>query len=196
MRDLNQYFSNAPVPLAVLGVLLCAIIIWFILQFIIQNLIVKNLMREIPLPLMRRKAVSSVARVVMNPKRREQRAKTIGSLLSSFSSLIIAVFIIWFLAVALDLSLAPLLASVSIAGVAIGFGTQQLIRDFISGIFITIEDQIGIGDYIQVGDVKGTVLRVNLRTTELVDDDGVIWYLRNGEMMQIGNHSQKETHGK
>ncbi|GGC85272.1 hypothetical protein GCM10011512_10180 [Tersicoccus solisilvae] len=125
--------------------------------------------------------------------RRAQRAETIGSLLKSVAAVIICALAITTGLEALGWNIAPLLASVSIAGVAIGFGAQQLIRDFIAGIFLTIEDQFGIGDVIQVGTIEGRVEAVSLRITRLVDDDGTIWYLRNGEMLMIGNKSQGKS---
>lgn len=125
--------------------------------------------------------------------RRAQRAETIGSLLKSVAAVIICALAITTGLQALGWNVAPLLASVSIAGVAIGFGAQQLIRDFIAGIFLTVEDQFGIGDVIQVGTIEGRVEAVSLRITRLVDDDGTIWYLRNGEMLMIGNKSQGKS---
>ena len=90
----------------------------------------------------------------------------------------------------LDVDIAPLLTSVGILGVAIGFGAQQLIRDFLAGIFITIEDQYGIGDVIVTSEVVGTVESVGLRITRVRAEDGAIWYLRNGEILRVGNRSQ------
>jgi small conductance mechanosensitive channel len=74
--------------------------------------------------------------------------------------------------------------------VAIGFGAQQLIRDFLAGIFITIEDQYGIGDVIETSEVVGTVESMGLRITRVLAEDGTIWYLRNGEILRVGNRSQ------
>ena len=88
------------------------------------------------------------------------------------------------------MDIAPLLTSVGILGVAIGFGAQQLIRDFLAGIFITIEDQYGIGDVIETSEVVGTVESVGLRITRVRSEDGAIWYLRNGEILRVGNRSQ------
>jgi small conductance mechanosensitive channel len=90
----------------------------------------------------------------------------------------------------LNVDVAPILTSVGILGVAIGFGAQQLIRDFLAGIFITFEDQYGIGDIIETSEVVGTVEAMNLRITRVRADDGTIWYLRNGEILRVGNRSQ------
>jgi small conductance mechanosensitive channel len=90
----------------------------------------------------------------------------------------------------LNVDVAPILTSVGILGIAIGFGAQQLIRDFLAGIFITIEDQYGIGDIIETSEVVGTVEAMNLRITRVRSEDGAIWYLRNGEILRVGNRSQ------
>jgi small conductance mechanosensitive channel len=90
----------------------------------------------------------------------------------------------------LNVNIAPLLTSVGILGIAIGFGAQQLIRDFLAGIFITLEDQYGIGDVIETSEVVGVVESMNLRITRVRADDGAIWYLRNGEILRVGNRSQ------
>jgi small conductance mechanosensitive channel len=90
----------------------------------------------------------------------------------------------------LGLDLAPLLASAGIAGVAIGFGAQNLVKDFLAGLFMLLEDQYGVGDVVDVGEVGGTVEEVALRITTIRDAKGVLWYIRNGEIVRVGNRSQ------
>jgi small conductance mechanosensitive channel len=78
-----------------------------------------------------------------------------------------------------------------VVGVAVGFGAQGLVRDFLAGIFMLLEDQYGVGDVINIGDsTTGTVEAVSLRTTRLRDVNGVVWHLRNGALEKIGNESQ------
>jgi moderate conductance mechanosensitive channel len=122
--------------------------------------------------------------------RRIQRADTVGSILKSVVSIFVSGMVIIMVMDTFELPIAPLLTSVGIAGVAIGFGAQQLVRDFLSGIFITIEDQYGIGDTIITSEVVGRVDAVGLRVTRVVDEEGVVWYLRNGEILRVGNRSQ------
>ncbi|WP_347107667.1 mechanosensitive ion channel domain-containing protein [Paenarthrobacter sp. S56] len=126
----------------------------------------------------------------LDHERRSQRAQTIGSLLTSLVSVIVVVIVIIYVLKFMNVDVAPLLTSVGILGVAIGFGAQQLIRDFLAGIFITIEDQYGIGDVIVTSEVIGTVESVGLRITRVRAEDGAIWYLRNGEILRVGNRSQ------
>jgi small-conductance mechanosensitive channel len=86
--------------------------------------------------------------------------------------------------------LAPILASAGIIGVAVGFGAQNLVKDFLSGMFMLLEDQYGVGDIVDVGQASGTVETVGLRITTLRDGNGTLWYVRNGEILRVGNKSQ------
>lgn len=126
----------------------------------------------------------------LDHERRVQRAETIGSLLNSVVGVLVVVITSMYVLQNLDINIAPLLTSVGILGVAIGFGAQQLIRDFLAGIFITIEDQYGIGDVIETSEVVGVVESVGLRITRVRAYDGAVWYLRNGEILRVGNRSQ------
>jgi small-conductance mechanosensitive channel len=87
-------------------------------------------------------------------------------------------------------NLGPIIASAGVIGVALGLGAQTLVRDILSGIFMLIEDQYGVGDKVDVLDVKGTVEKVGLRITTVRDENGTLWYLRNGEILKVGNLSQ------
>ncbi|MHA7238558.1 mechanosensitive ion channel family protein [Arthrobacter sp. TMS1-12-1] len=122
--------------------------------------------------------------------RRVQRAETIGGLLSSVAAVSIAIIAGLMAIETLGFNIGPILASVGIVGIAIGFGAREVIRDAFLGFFITIEDQYGIGDTIEVGDTVGVVQSLGLRITRLVDTDGAIWYVRNGDITKVGNRSQ------
>jgi small-conductance mechanosensitive channel len=87
-------------------------------------------------------------------------------------------------------NLGPIIASAGVIGVALGLGAQTLVRDILSGIFMLIEDQYGVGDKVDVLDVKGSVEKVGLRITTVRDENGTLWYLRNGEILKVGNLSQ------
>jgi small conductance mechanosensitive channel len=122
--------------------------------------------------------------------RREQRARTLASVLRSITTITVGLVVGLMIVGELGYQLAPLLASASVVGVALGIGCQSLVRDFVSGVFIIFEDQYGVGDVINVGDVSGTVEAVNLRVTRLRDVNGTVWYVRNGEILKVGNQSQ------
>ncbi|NJC66936.1 mechanosensitive ion channel family protein [Planosporangium flavigriseum] len=124
------------------------------------------------------------------PERRRQRAEALGSVLRSITSAAIFVIALMLVLGELSINLAPLLASAGIVGLAIGFGAQNLVKDFVAGMFMLLEDQYGVGDVVDVGQASGTVEAVGLRITTIRDAQGVVWYIRNGEILRVGNKSQ------
>ena len=126
----------------------------------------------------------------LSNERNRQRVETIGSLLRSIVTFVVAALAVLTIMALLGIPLGPLLASAGVAGVAIGFGAQSLVKDFLSGVFMILEDQYGVGDVIDTGEAIGTVEEVTLRITRLRDANGVTWYVRNGEIIRIGNRSQ------
>ncbi|MDL4777518.1 mechanosensitive ion channel family protein [Actinomadura xylanilytica] len=123
-------------------------------------------------------------------QRRAQRAKTLGSVLRSIASVVILGTAMFSILGSLGLNLAPILASASVIGVAVGFGAQNIVKDLLAGLFMLLEDQYGVGDVIDVGGAKGTVEAVTLRVTRMRDVNGVVWYVPNGEIKKVGNESQ------
>lgn len=142
------------------------------------------------------RAVNKLATADLKPgpgfaKRQAERARTTGSVLTS-----ILKAVVWILAIAMILgefgfNLGPVIASAGVIGVAVGLGAQTLVRDILSGIFMLIEDQYGVGDEISTLEIEGVVEKVGLRITTIRDKKDVLWYVRNGEILIIGNASQK-----
>ncbi|MFC5804197.1 mechanosensitive ion channel family protein [Streptomyces formicae] len=128
--------------------------------------------------------------LLVNAERRRQRSEAIGSVLRSVASFVILGTAGLMILGALNINLAPLLASAGVAGVALGFGARNLVTDFLSGVFMILEDQYGVGDTVDAGVASGEVIEVGLRVTKLRGDNGEIWYVRNGEVKRIGNLSQ------
>ena len=122
--------------------------------------------------------------------RRKQRAETMGAVLKSVASFTILVIVVIMSLSELSVDVGPLIAGAGIVGVALGFGAQSLVSDFLSGLFMLFEDQYGIGDVVDLGDASGTVEAVTLRVTRLRDVNGTVWYIRNGEIRRVGNQSQ------
>ena len=123
-------------------------------------------------------------------ERRKQRAEALGSVLQSLAAITIFSVAAMMILGELGVNLAPLLASAGIAGIALGFGAQNLVKDFIAGLFMLLEDQYGVGDVVDLGEISGTVEAVGLRITTIRDARGVLWYIRNGEIIRVGNRSQ------
>lgn len=123
--------------------------------------------------------------------RTASRAETIGSVLKNVAGIVIYSIAAFTILAELGINLGPLIAGAGIVGVALGFGAQSLVKDFLSGMFMLAEDQYGVGDIINVGEAEGTVEVVNLRTTRLRDLDGTVWHVPNGEIRRVGNMSQQ-----
>lgn len=123
-------------------------------------------------------------------ERREQRADTLNSVLGSSVNVLVGSIVALLVMKELGWDIAPLLTSVGVVGVALAFGAQSLVKDVLSGIFMLLEDQYGIGDLVDLGTTSGTVEAVGLRVTRIRDADGTLWYHRNGEILRVGNQSQ------
>jgi small-conductance mechanosensitive channel len=122
--------------------------------------------------------------------RSSQRVEALSTVLRS-----VVTFVVWTMALFLVLDqigidLGPMLAGAGILGVALGFGSQSLVKDFLAGVFILVEDQFGVGDTVDLGEAVGVVEVVSLRTTRLRSVDGTVWHVPNGEIGRVGNKSQ------
>ncbi|MDO5698626.1 MAG: mechanosensitive ion channel family protein [Dermatophilus congolensis] len=146
------------------------------------------------LPIVRRHARKAARALnesgLVNTDRQGQRLETLGSMLRSISSIIIWVIAALMIGDQIGINMGPVIASAGVGGVALAFGAQSLVKDFLSGLFMMFEDQYGVGDLIDTGEAIGTVEEVTLRVTRLRDATGVVWYVRNGEIVRIANRTQ------
>jgi small conductance mechanosensitive channel len=126
----------------------------------------------------------------INQERVVQRTRTMGTVMRNFITWSIAVVGVSAVLGELGISMSALATGAGILGAGIGFGAQSLVKDLISGLFIVFEDQFGVGDTVNLGEVTGVVESVGLRVTQVRDFDGVLWYVRNGEVIRVGNHTQ------
>jgi small-conductance mechanosensitive channel len=142
------------------------------------------------------RAVAKLASADIKPgpglvARQAERARTIGTVLTSTFTAFIWVISFGMILGEFGFDLGPVIASAGVIGVAIGLGAQSLVKDVLSGIFMLVEDQYGVGDTVKVGDVEGVVEKVGLRVTTVRDASGTLWFLRNGEILVVGNKSKK-----
>jgi small conductance mechanosensitive channel len=165
------------------------IVIAIALRFVLHRAITQLVRRTSDAPGARRGGLLRLQDAVFTERRR-QRAEAIGSVLSSFATAAIFSIAALMVLAQLGIELAPLLASAGIAGLALGFGAQTLVKDLIAGLFMLLEDQYGVGDVVDLGEASGTVESVGLRTTSIRDARGVLWHIRNGEIVRVGNKSQ------
>lgn len=129
----------------------------------------------------------------LNPERLVLRAKTLGSVLSNFITWSIYIIAGTMLLSELGVAVGALIAGAGILGAALGFGAQNIVRDLLSGLFIVFEDQYGIGDKVDLGEASGVVESVGLRITQVRDTKGTLWYVRNGEILRVGNSSHSSS---
>ncbi|MBM7772438.1 small conductance mechanosensitive channel [Actinokineospora baliensis] len=172
--------------------ILLIFIVAFVIRLLVRRLIDRLTSGEGKTPALLRplKERAPQALGALVSERRQQRAKTIGSVLKSLVTFIVYGLAFIMALGELGVNLGPVIASAGIVGVALGFGAQNLVKDFLSGIFMMLEDQYGVGDVVDVGEASGTIEAVGLRVTTLRDVNGTVWYVRNGEILRVGNSSQ------
>jgi small-conductance mechanosensitive channel len=177
LREALEWFLGAPLRIVVI------LILALFLQMVATRAI--------------KKALFKVAEADFIPgekssvTRQRERARTAASVLNSSSKAVIGLVAGAMILGELGVDLGPLVASAGVVGFAVGLGAQTIVRDVFSGIIMLVEDQYGVGDQVDVLDVKGTVETVGLRITTIRDRQGTLWYLRNGEILKVGNKSQK-----
>ncbi len=190
----------------IVGPIISIIVIWIVAVLVnrVVRLVIKRVGRRIEgaansgrLAKMRAKTPRMLVETGSVGIRAAARAKTTTGVLRSVSSFLIYSIAVLYSFSVLGLRLGPLIAGAGIAGVALGFGAQSMVRDFLAGIFLLVEDQFGVGDVIDVASsvdgtqgVRGTVEAVTLRTTDVRDSSGTIWHIPNGEIRRVGNMSQ------
>jgi small conductance mechanosensitive channel len=176
-------------PLRIIMIVAIALLVRFLARRLIDRLTISSddktptLLRPL-----RERAPQALGALVS--ERRAQRARTIGSVLKSIVSFLTFGLAFILILGELGLNLTPIVASAGIVGIALGFGEQNLVKDFLSGVFMVLEDQYGVGDVVDVGPAVGTIESVGLRVTTLRDVNGTVWYVRNGEILRVGNSSQ------
>ena len=164
-------------PLAILGIVVVAVVLRWLATKAIDRVVKRA--ETAPLPGLKH-----------THNRRAQRARGLGSLLQSITTTVIFGIAFVMVLSEVGMNVAPILASAGVLGLAVGFGAQNLVKDYLSGVMMMIEDQYGVGDAVDLGEAVGTVENVGLRVTRVRDVDGTVWYVRNGEILRVGNQSQ------
>jgi small-conductance mechanosensitive channel len=183
---------------AVLGhaVVLTAVRIVFLLvvallaRLIIHKVIDRTVEQSIRKPVRLRAAVALENASGLPAQRRTQRLRALGSLGKSIVTVIILIVTLVAVLSELGFNVTTIVAGTSVVAAAIAFGTQSIVKDLLSGVFLLVEDQLGVGDYVDMQLASGTVEEIGLRVTSLRADDGTHWYVRNGEVLRLGNFSK------
>lgn len=177
----------------ILLIVVLAVVVRVVVHRSISRLIHKAVSGTVPVALRSLRDRGNATVVDSAPlltERRKQRTQTIGSVLRSVTSIVVFSVATTMVLSELSFDLAPIITSAGIVGVALGFGAQNLVKDFLNGMFMILEDQYGVGDAIDTGEASGIVEAVGLRVTRLRSVDGTVWHIRNGEIIRIGNMSQ------
>jgi small-conductance mechanosensitive channel len=179
------------VPLRIAFLIILALIVRFILHRLITRAVRRAIGQQ---PQFKLKAAQVLVDATTLPaERRQQRILALGSLAGSTVTFVIFFVAILMILAELGFNITTIIAGTSVVAVTVAFGVQSIVKDLISGIFMLVEDQLGVGDYIDMEKASGTVEEVGLRITQLRDDDGNVWYVRNGEVVRVGNFSQGGT---
>lgn len=192
MQDLAnwwpEFWQQWQTPIRILAILLGALIArWVLLASVrrVLNQVESGTNGKLNHPDAKQASQSPIAKA-----RVIQRSRTLASVLSNLITWSLLLFAIGAVLSELGVAVGALVASAGILGAALGFGAQSLVKDLINGLFIIFEDQFGVGDSVDLGEARGVIENVGLRVTQVRDVNGVLWYVRNGEIIRVGNHSQ------
>ena len=190
-----EWFVAKPLTILVIiiGAALAAIIVrWMISRSMNRLLAAGSTAKLGGVGNLRRRTSEAILTSGDSSQRTEARLETLTAVFRSIGTALVWFIALFFILEVLGISLGPLLATAGIVGVALGFGTQTMVRDFISGFFIVAEDQFGVGDTIDVGGgAKGIVERITLRATHIRDPEGTMWHVANGQIVKVANKSQE-----
>ena len=173
-------------PVRILLILLIAVIV----RIVSHRLIDRTVARSIAKPVKWRAAQALGQATGLPADRRDQRIQALGSLAKSVITVVVMIIAAVMVLAELGFNVTALVAGTSLVAAALAFGTQSIVKDLLAGIFLLVEDQLGVGDYVDMNLASGTVEAVGLRVTQLRADDGTIWYVRNGEVLRLGNFSK------
>ncbi|GAA1599679.1 hypothetical protein GCM10009789_62220 [Kribbella sancticallisti] len=180
------------VPARILGLIVGFIVIRWLLHKAIRRFARKTGNGAVAGVLAKSRRGQEFVEQTLMSERRTQRAETIASLLCSTVTIILTAVLVVMVLAELGFNILPVVASASIIGVALGFGAQTLVKDFLAGIFMIFEDQYGVGDLVDMEKATGVVEAVGLRVTRLRGEDGTTWYVRNGEVLRVGNLTSRD----
>jgi small-conductance mechanosensitive channel len=184
--NLTEVLAFTPVRIVLL------IIAAFVLQRVLRRLINRSVRRAIDRPFGSRNQLTQkvIDATTISAERRKQRLSALGSLAESIATFVIFAIVILMILAELGYNITTIVAGTTVIAVTIGFGLQSVVKDLVSGVFMLVEDQLGVGDYVDMDMASGVVEAIGLRVTELRSRDGTVWYVRNGEVLRVGNFSQ------
>ncbi len=175
------------------AVRIVGLIIAGIFGSLILRVVISRVVNQVVRGVKRAHKVDDTTELTSSPlsaMRSVQRTRTLGSVLNNTSTWVIVSVVTILTLTELGFSVTALVASAGILGAALGFGAQSIIKDVLNGLFMVLEDQLGVGDVVDLGIAEGVVERVGIRITEIRDISGTLWFVRNGEILRVGNKTQ------
>jgi moderate conductance mechanosensitive channel len=168
------------------------IIAAFVLRRVLHRMINRSIRRAVDRPLSSRNQMTQklIDATTVSAERRKQRLEALGSLACSAVTFVIFLVAILMILAEMGFNITTIVAGTSVTAVTLAFGLQSIVKDLVSGVFMLVEDQLGVGDYVDMEKASGVVEAIGLRVTELRDKDSTVWYVRNGEIVRLGNYSQ------
>lgn len=185
MQEIQQLLADWQ-PLVRIGVIVASAVVLRLLIRLATRRVVRTVSKGVRSVLLKSAGDQRVAEA-----RVLQRTRTIAAVIDRSASWGIGITAAVMSLAELGIDIGALIAVTTVIGAAIGFGAQSAVKDFISGVFIIFEDQYGVGDWVDLDGVSGEVERMGLRTTQLRDSQGTLWFIRNGEILRVGNSSQE-----
>jgi moderate conductance mechanosensitive channel len=188
MEWLDEIAGDWALALRILLILVGLVVVRWILL-----ILVKRIVTTVTTGVKRREGAADTKALDASPLARArivQRARTIGLVLSNLITASLTISALIAILAELGIAIGALAAGAGILGAALGFGAQSLVKDFLAGLFIVVEDQFGVGDFVDLGTATGVVESIRLRVTQVRDSEGTVWYVRNGEILRVGNQSQ------
>jgi small conductance mechanosensitive channel len=176
-----------------LGIRIALIVVGLILVRWFMLVLIRRIVTTVTQGVKKREGAADTKALDASPLARArivQRARTIGLVLSNLLTAGLTISALIAILSELGIAFGALAAGAGILGAAIGFGAQSLVKDFLAGLFIVVEDQFGVGDFVDLGTANGIVESLGLRVTQVRDTEGTVWYVRNGEILRVGNQSQ------
>lgn len=192
MSDIWSFFVEAIVAYSTLFRII-GLIVAGVLGNIVLRVLIRRVVNQVVLGVKKAHNVDHTKELTSSPvqaMRAVQRTRTLGSVLNNTATWVIVIVVVILVLAELDFSVTALIASAGIIGAALGFGAQSLVKDILNGLFMVFEDQLGVGDVVDLGVASGVVERVGIRVTEVRDVTGTLWFVRNGEILRVGNQTQ------
>jgi small conductance mechanosensitive channel len=192
VSDIWSFFVEAIVAYSTLFRII-GLIVAGVLGNIVLRVLIRRVVNQVVLGVKKAHNVDHTKELTSSPvqaMRAVQRTRTLGSVLNNTATWVIVIVVVILVLAELDFSVTALIASAGIIGAALGFGAQSLVKDILNGLFMVFEDQLGVGDVVDLGVASGVVERVGIRVTEVRDVTGTLWFVRNGEILRVGNQTQ------